>query len=370
MMNVSQRVSMLAQSRTALFLASILYAGSILLCLAHYASREWAEYGYSFGGISLGDATIILLGLGFWALVLPSRMESPGSTILIVVYFAVCIPGLIVPLGLDRVAEDTFTWTTLALVFSFTACCILVRGLAPERGATLFEPSLWFVPIMVTLWAACVVWLVLEYRSIMTLVSLEGIYDQRAAGAATSRWVGYAQTYLAYVISPALLALGLTRKNVALALMGLAGGILLYSITAEKNAFSFPFVLLIFGFLITRKARFYRSVTFLIVAVASVLLPSVALSQGNLVAGFLSWYIGVRSILTPGLFIAQYQEFFGDRGHTYWANVTGFASGTSWASSTSARPTSMPMRISSPPTALPRSAIWGSSPYSRCWRCF
>ena len=78
MMDVSQRVSIMAQSRTALFLASILYAGSVLLCLSHYASIEWAEYGYSYGGISLGDAMIILLALGFWALLLPSRMESPS----------------------------------------------------------------------------------------------------------------------------------------------------------------------------------------------------------------------------------------------------------------------------------------------------
>jgi len=326
MMDVSQRVSTMAQSRAALFLASVLYAGSVLLCLSHYASREWAEYGYSYGGISLGDAMIILLALGFWALLLPSRMESPSSTILIVVYFAVCIPGLIVPLGLDRVAEDVFVGTTLTLMVAFAACCILVRGLAPERGAIRFEPSVWFAPVMVALWVICAVWLVVEYRSIMTLVSLEAIYDQRAAGAATSRWVGYAQTYLGYVISPALLALGLTRKNAALVAMGFVGGVLLYSITAEKNAFSFPFLLLIFGFLITRKSRFFRSATFLILAVSSVLLPSVLLSQSNLVASFLSWYIGVRSLLTPGLFIAQYQEFFGARGHTFWANVTGFGS--------------------------------------------
>ena len=316
MMDFTQRVSILAQSRTALFLASILYAGSVLLCLSHYASAEWAEYGFSYGRMSIGDTTIILLALGIWALLLPMHMESPASTILIVVYFAVCIPGLIVPLGLDRVAQDAFIGTTLMLVFSFSACCLLVRGLAPQRGAKLFEPSVSFVPIMVVLWTICVAWLVLEYRSMMTLVSLDAIYDQRAAGAATSRWVGYAQTYLGYVISPALLALGLTRKNTTLVLMGFTGGILLYSITAEKNAFSFPFLLLIFGFLLTRKTRFYRSATFLILAVAGVLLPSVVFSQGNLVAGFLSWYIGVRSLLTPGLFIAQYQEFFSDRGHT------------------------------------------------------
>jgi len=311
------------KSRWALFVASAIYTLAVLLCLAEYASVNWAEYGYSFGGIGLLEGLLLLASIGVWSLVVPKSMHSASSTILVIVYFAVCIPGLVVPLGLERGAQGMFTGIALWLVVSFAACCVFVRSLEPGIPAGTHRVSSALVPALLVAWLACATWLIVEYRSIMMLVSLEAIYEQRAAGAATSRAVGYAQTYLGYVLSPALLVLGLLKKNWLLVTLGFAGGILLYSITAEKNAFSFPFLICAVGFLLTRGSGFFRTTTFMILFLSAVLLAAVAFSESSLVASFLAWYIGVRSLLTPGLFIAQYAEFFGDRGHTLWAHVTG-----------------------------------------------
>lgn len=313
----------LAQSRWMLFLASATYAAAVLFCLTDYASINWEEYGYSYGGISRLEGLLLLTALGAWSLLAPLTMHSASSTILIIVYFAVCIPGLVVPLGLERGAEGAFVATALWLVVSFAACCVLVRGLEPGLAAGERRVSRMLLPVLLTGWIVCVVWLVAEYRSIMTLVSLEAIYEQRAVGAATSRAVGYAQTYLGYVFSPALLVLGLLRRNWLLVVLGFGGGIVLYSITAEKNAFSFPFVICAVSYLLTRRSEFFRSTTFTLLALSVVLFPAVALSDSSLVASFFAWYIGVRSLLTPGLFIAQYTDFFGERGHTLWGHVTG-----------------------------------------------
>jgi hypothetical protein len=316
----------LAGSRWVLFLASGLYAATLLYGLDEYASINWAEYGYSYGGIDRLEGLLVLAGLGLWSLVVPRTLHSPSATILILAYVGVCIPGLVVPLGLERVAQGAFLATGLWLVVSFTACCAIVAVMQPESSGASRRFTPVFLPVLLLASIACAAWLVAEYRSVMTLVSLEAIYEQRAAGAATSRAIGYAQTYVGYVFAPALIAFGLTRRNYLLVALGFAGGILLYSITAEKNAFSFPFLICAVAFLLTRRSSFFRSTTFIALALSSVLLPAVALSSTNLVAGFFAWYIGVRSLLTPGLFIAQYTEFFGSRGHTWWSHVTGIGS--------------------------------------------
>lgn len=316
-------VARVLEGRWVLFLASATYALAVLFCLRNYASINWWDYGYSYDGISLIEGALILAGLGTWSLLVPTSMRSASSAVLVIVYFAVCIPGLVVPLGLERGEQGAFIGAALWLVVSFALCCVVVTGLEPRIGAGVRQVSGSFVPVLLVAWLVCVVWLIAEYRSIMTLVSLEAIYEQRAAGAATSRAIGYAQTYLGYVISPALLVLGLLRRNWLLIALGFAGGVVLYSITAEKNAFSFPFLICAFAFLLSRKATIFRSTTFLLLSLSVVLFPAVALSESSLVASFFAWYIGVRSLLTPGLFIAQYADFFGARGYTLWGHVTG-----------------------------------------------
>jgi hypothetical protein len=311
------------EGRWLLFLASLTYALVILLCLRDYASVNWWEYGYSYGDLDLLEGALILAGLGTWSLLVPKSMHSASSAVLVIVYFAVCIPGLVVPLGLERSAQAASIGIALWLVVSFALCCSLVSALKPGIGAGVRQVSGFVVPVLLAAWIVCVVWLVAEYRSIMTLVSLEAIYEQRAVGAATSRAIGYAQTYLGYVLSPALLVLGLFKRSWWMIALGFAGGLVLYSITAEKNAFSFPFLICGFAFLVSRKNASFRSTSFLLLALSVVLFPAVAFSETSLVASFFAWYIGVRSLLTPGLFIAQYADFFAARGYTLWGHVTG-----------------------------------------------
>jgi hypothetical protein len=40
-------------------------------------------------------------------------------------------------------------------------------------------------------------------------------------------------------------------------------------------------------------------------------------------AKFFAWYLGVRSLVTPGAFIVFYADYFGEHGYTYWTNISG-----------------------------------------------
>lgn len=313
----------LARSRLVVFLTSLGFTSAVLLCLSHYASQHWPEYGYSYAGLSAIDTILLLAGLMAWSLVVPTRMDRVSSVILFIVYFSVCIPGLVVPLGLERVADETYHGLVLVLIVSFAATCVIVQGLTPGSGVRERKCSMSVVYGLLILWALCLVLLVGTYRSVMTLVSLDAIYEQRAAGAATSRFMGYVQTYFGYVLSPALLAFGLVRRNFPLVAAGFIGGLVLYAITAEKNAFAFPYIITGFYLLLTHRNEFIKSTAFMLIVLGVVLGVAVTYSEDSLVAAFLAWYVGVRSLLTPGLFIAQYMDFFSDWGYTHLSHVTG-----------------------------------------------
>ncbi len=320
-----QILERIAGSRLMFFAACVSYAGALLFCLAEYASVEWVEYGYSYGDISIIDGLVIVVGLGAWSVVAPKSIVSASSMILTLILIAVCIPGLVVLVGLERPADDAYRGLVLWLVVSFAVSCSLVRALAPQGNPGPRRASSLFVPVLVALWMTCLVVLIAEYHSIMSIVSLDAIYDQREAGLATSRWMGYAQTYFGYVLSPALLAIGIVRRKSWLIALGFVGGLVLYSITAEKNAFAFPFVIVAFGYLLSGRRPCSRSVALLMLALASILYVAVFLNQDSLVAAFIAWYLGVRSLLTPGLFIAQYSDFFSTHGYTYLSHVTGLS---------------------------------------------
>jgi hypothetical protein len=314
----------LAASRVILLTVSAAYAALLVYAMDSYASVEWAQYGHSFGQITLFEWLLIAVAISVWSAVLPVSMRGPSDVILVVLYLGVCIPGIVVPLGLERKVAHAYYPIVIAITVGFALACVAVRSLRPGATPAVRRCSPYFVHGLLGAWIACLAILIGTYASVMTLVSLDAIYDQREAGAATSRFIGYVQTYFGYVLSPALLAFGLARRQFALIAVGLAGGILLYSVTAEKNAFAFPFLVVAFSFALTRRSELFRSSAFVLVFIAGILALSVPFYDSNLVAAFFAWYVGVRSLLTPGLFVAQYHDFFSDWGYTHLSHVTGF----------------------------------------------
>ena len=307
-----------------MFIASVIYATVLLYCMAEYASVEWYRYGHSFGGLSVLDKSMLVCALAAWSALVPTRLNGPSSVVLVVIYLAVCIPGVVVPLGMERAAQEQYHPLVLSLIVAFSACCIFVRLFSVSSNSSPRKCSPGLVHAMLGVWIACLATLIFTYGSVMTLVSLDAIYDQRAAGAATNRFMGYVQTYFGYVLSPAILAFGLVRRNAILVLIGFAGGVLLYSVTAEKNAFAFPFLLVAFYYALTRRAPVFQSSAFVVVFLSLVLGIAVFLHETSFAAAFVAWYLGVRSLLTPGSFIAQYFDFFSYWGFTRLSHVTGF----------------------------------------------
>jgi hypothetical protein len=156
----------------------------------------------------------------------------------------------------------------------------------------------------------------------MSFSALDVIYVQRERGAAGNLLQGYAQTYFGYVFSPALLIFGLVKKSYLLVISGVCGAIVLYMITAEKAVFLYPFFVVALYVIIRSKSKIMTSATFIAFIFSTVLFLSVFFYQDSSIARFFSWYLGIRSLLIPGVFIAHYSAFFGEQGYTLWGHIS------------------------------------------------
>lgn len=157
----------------------------------------------------------------------------------------------------------------------------------------------------------------------MNLVGLDDLYQQRAVGAATNVIDGYAQAYGQYVLSTAMVAIGLYRKKSFYVLCGIAGSIISYAITAEKAGLLYPIFVTILYFLISRKNLFSRSGFILIAGCAALNFISVFLFSYINVFEIICINFGVRTTLVPGVFVMHYYDFFSSNGFTHFSQIRG-----------------------------------------------
>ena len=316
----------LVQSRTIIFASSLVYAVALVYCLSSYASVEWAMYGYSFNRMNVIDVACLVCVLGIWATGVPKSIVEPSSLFLVVTYALVCIPSVVVALVLNRIHQYYYYPLIVTLTFSFLICCQLVSLFSISAPPISRRRSKLFVPVIIIFWAICLVLLVGTYGGTMRFVSLSDLYEQRAIGAATSPIMGYVQTYYGYVFSPLLLVIGLTERRLLLVLAGVVGGLVLYAITAEKTVFVLPGLIFLGHCFLSQDRVLFRSTAMLTGTLGAVVTASVFWYEQNSVAAFIAWYVGVRTLLTPGLFVSQYHDFFGETGHTFLSHVSGIGS--------------------------------------------
>ena len=305
----------------SLFLASIVYAAALAYCLAAYAAAEFPEYGFSFGEVSVLDSCVLCIVLVAWALVLPRRIHRPSSLFLILIYFLVCVPAAVAMVGLEGPSDSFYYPLLFSVGFGFTVACLVARCF-PWRGVPRKDVKQ-LLPFLVLAWVACLAVLLASFGSAMSFSGLDDIYVQRELGKAENLFEGYAQTYFGYVFSPALLAFGLARKNYLLVIAGIVGSVVLYMITAEKAAFMFPYFM-IFLFLAMRfNAGLFLTPSFIALAFSALLLFATLFYRESQIASFVAWYLGVRTLLIPGVFLIHYSNYFGDYGYTLATHLRG-----------------------------------------------
>ena len=310
-------------SRIALLVSSLVYAATLNYCLSNYAATEWAMYGYSYRVPTQLDLMLMVLSILVWSFSLPTTINRPSALFLVVIYIFVCLPAVVLMLGLATPREDLYYPLLISILLGFFTTCCLTNLTSWRPGGRSSHP--YFANILVTFWIILFFFLIYSFGAIMSFSTLDLIYEQRESGAAQNLLQGYAQTYFGYVISPAILVFGLLRSNWLQIVLGLLGALILYAITAEKAVFTYPILIYLLHSILGVRYKIFLNTAALICLVSVLLSTSVYMAKDNSVAAFISWYLGVRSLLTPGAFIAFYYDYFSETSYTYFSHISGIS---------------------------------------------
>ena len=306
-------------------LATITYAFTLHYAHRTYLNSAWEYYGFSFRAPGPEEVTFALLMLAMGAAWLPLQLTRPSSIVLLCLFVVVYVPTTVITIGLDTDWFALYGISLAVLAVSFAVVCLLAGAHKQRTTRPEFIPGNGIYAAIVSGWAICCAVLLYRYSSVMTFVGLAEIYDQRAAGASTSVLMGYVQTYFSNVFSPALIALGLLRRDWKPVALGTAGCMMMYMINAQRTVFLLPFALIGLHFLLRSRITFFRSPALLVLLVSGVVLCSAAYYEKSIATSLLATYLVFRTVGLPGLSFSQYHDLFAANGFTYWSHVKGLS---------------------------------------------
>jgi hypothetical protein len=285
---------------------------ALYLTLANFASVEFPEYGFDFGGIGPIELGLlfVLTVMASWAV--PKTINHPSSLFLIFVFSFILVPFQVMGLASARAVEGNYMTLLIVVHLCFVGSCKIVShfDLGESYRQVDRQPSKWLVPFLLVVWFAFTAALFALYGDIMSITSLDAIYGQRELGKAKNFLEGYLQSYYQFVIAPTLVAFGCYRKNILLLMLGIAGAVLSYSITAEKAGFIYPLFIVGLFFMIKARNLLFRATSVIAFGLSAIVFASLQLWQISSAASFLIWYLGTRTLLIPGTTITVYQEYF------------------------------------------------------------
>ncbi len=281
------------------------------------------EYKFTFGEVTFIEYLTCLTAYAFIAFEMPKTIDRPSSLFLIVTILMIYIPTTVIIVGSFQPNGSNFDWPMLTVMtVGFVIACRLVSRLPWLPGDR--ESSRSFEYVLMFIWISSAMILVLQFGSIMQFATLDTIYVQREIASVRDVWEGYLQTYFGYVFSPTLLAIGLNKRLAIPIVMGFAGALILFMITAEKAALTYPFLLIGAWFALKHNYKWLLHVNFIATAFAIISFWATLYYQTVYAANFVAAYFVSRSVMIPGACVVYYADYFGQNGYTYLSHLRGF----------------------------------------------
>ena len=308
-----------------MFIFSVFFAATIHLTHARYLYPEHAYLGFPFVPIGVREWLFVVISLLLVTQTLPLNLTRPSAVIGFILYILVYVPTQVITVAVANGALMEYGGNLCALTIGFLFLFYTTDRLSMPSGRTeFFSPTYSYLFVLLAVLCGC--FLAYAFQDSMNFVGLSGTYEQREAGRSRNLLEAYSQTYLAFVFSPALLAIGLVRKSPVCFLLALVGFFLMYSITAERTVFLLP-IAMILGFLLLR-SRLSHAMLMLgsLVAVSLICLLSIHFRETSRLANLSSLYLVFRTFSVPGAMLWQYQEVFSEFGNTFWSHVRGIGS--------------------------------------------
>ncbi len=318
----SDLMRVLSRPRQLLVLASWLFAGAIHFVHLAYLHPVWEYYGFTLAPLGASEFFLMAALVTYGALSMPKFIDSPSAVVLLMLYVVVYVPAIVITLSLDTNRLERYLVSLLTLAIAFGVSCLAARAKSSTPASTHL-PDCRFIRAVFIGWVILCALLIAAYLPIMTFSGLDDIYAQRAAGASTNIWMGYAQTYFGNVASPALIALGLTKSRLRWVLVGTAGCVIIYMINAQRTIFLLPIAMIGLDRLLTSKRPLLHTTAFPMLLLAALVVWATMFNEDNVVASILALFLVFRTLSIPGLTFSQYHDLFATEGYTWWSHIKG-----------------------------------------------
>lgn len=315
--------------------ASALY---VFVYLSSYFAFVVPQYdGWGLGwNEQLSSSTIAFVAFiaALPACFLPVRFERPSDFLLLVQYYLVYIPAVIVAFNSSRPRVDEPQATALVLTL-LTGILVIIAGRRFLPVVAISGPKLpraAFLACFVAAFALTAGYVLVILGTNFRLVSLEEIYALRKSGAELlvetgSSFGGYALAWTSSFFLPMLFAIGMQKRRYVPVVTSVVGFVILYGIWGSKAALLAPFVLALVYLLLRCPAS---RIVWLFPLGLSLLLvvPSVLIGTSEVETYLREWYVSVvhqRTFSSSALLITQYFDFFIENPRTFGSHVTGIS---------------------------------------------
>jgi hypothetical protein len=305
-------------------LAAIAYLVLFIRIYDTYISVVWGYLGMSPLAYAAWEWIFILVQVASVAAALPIRLGRPSAIVVWLLFAFVYVPtiAMTTQLGWHRPAHYVPLLLMLSVIFIAMSAASQWPLKAKIAGSGLTRPVVDIA--FLAAWAAASVLLLVYFRDILSFSSIDDIYYQRALASDLGGGVlSYVQTYYTYVITPAVLAIGLMKRKWLHLACGFAGFLITYAIDAQKLSLVVPFVMvaIYLSFRFRRTSlMFYTGGLTVIVAACSLL------ESTTVVTKMIINVVIFRAIAVPGQVMSQYYDLFSAKGFTWWSNTRGVSS--------------------------------------------
>jgi len=291
----------------------------------NYLYPNWDYFGFHYEVPPwpyLVLAWILSVTPSLW---MPMELRRPSQLTYWVLYIAVIIPSMFVPLyaGLNPPHEVSLLMLALFAGFAMAGgsyLAPLIRFSQVQSSGGLFWKS------VVCLAAGLSLWLVVVFRHNLQIVSFSSVYDVRdvASDLAFGTQVNMAFMMLTGAINPFLMGCGLYYKRSWLFLAGVAGQLLVYAVGGTKGSILSILFISTFAFLFkVRRIAFGLKMTYGALALLGALCVSYALSgfEPGPLHTIVLFVVLMRTLSINGLVTAQYYDFFQQNPLTYYSHI-------------------------------------------------
>lgn len=310
------------QARAVNVAVSLVYLAAFLHIYEAYLSKAHAYTGLYYAPFAVWELAFVFACTAIVSAFLPLQLNRPSGITLWLMHVFVVVPALAMSFMIGSAASTHYIAPLLTL------CAAMIINLVVAQLPLRGEPTEPFVPdrrmtaFFLAAWALVTVVLVVRFASIMSFAGIDDIYYQRslASDRGFDGAISYARTYYTYVLSPALIILGLMRRQWLVVGLGVAGQIISYTIDASKISLILPMV--IFGVYFAQ-SRGFRSTYLYTGALAGLVGVCSMLTDRSALIRYMVDVMVLRSIAIPGQTFTQYYDLFSAKGYTWWSHVRG-----------------------------------------------